>query len=42
MEKLIEKFSNPNLMLKIIILAIGGLALHIKFVSSFMGTKGLN
>jgi len=38
MEKMIEKFSNPNLMFRIIITAIAMLGLHIKYLSSYMGT----
>lgn len=37
MNKLIDKFSNPQWLLKIVFLTVGGLALHIKFLSSFMG-----
>lgn len=37
MEKMIDKFANPNWLLKIVFLLMGGLAVHIKFLSSFMG-----
>lgn len=37
MEKVLEKFSNPNWLLKITFIIMGGLAVHIKFLSSFMG-----
>jgi hypothetical protein len=37
MEKMLDKFANPNWLLKIVFLLMGGLAVHIKFLSSFMG-----
>ncbi len=37
MYKLIDKFSNPNGLLKIIFLLVGALAVHINFLSSYMG-----
>ena len=37
MKMLIDKFSNPVWLLKIVFLTMGGLAVHIKFLSSFMG-----
>ncbi len=37
MNKVIDKFSNPVWLLKIVFLTMGGLAVHIKFLSSFMG-----
>lgn len=37
MDKFISRFSNTNWLFKIIFLVMGGLAVHIKFISSFMG-----
>lgn len=37
MEKVLNKFANPQWLMKIIFLLMGGLAVHIKFLSSFMG-----
>jgi hypothetical protein len=37
MEKLLDKFANQAWLLKIIFFVMGGLAFHIKFISSFMG-----
>lgn len=37
MEKMLNKFSNPHWLYKIIFLAMGGLAFHIKFLSALMG-----
>jgi len=37
MEKVLDKFASPAWLLKIIFFVMGGLAFHIKFISSFMG-----
>ena len=37
MNKVIDIFSNPVWLLKIVFLTMGGLAVHIKFLSSLMG-----
>jgi hypothetical protein len=37
MDRMINKFSNQNWLLKVIVGVMGGLAFHIKFLSSFMG-----
>jgi hypothetical protein len=37
MEKMLDKFSNPKVLLKIIFILMGGLAVHIRFLSAFMG-----
>ncbi len=37
MEKILEKFSNPAWSMKVILLSVMTLALHIKYLSSYMG-----
>lgn len=37
MEKLLNKFANPNWLYKIIFLLMAGLAIHMRYLSSYMG-----